>query len=256
MLNGKNVNYSMDIESVHITSLTYMSDTCLKRGSSWSWTAMQEDKKHIEENTVTYLIEANNSYKKPVTFKILSITDKLTDRDNIRKTYKEVVMEDVDGEFGKIICNTNEVRANSSASNKSLKNKMSVEYRKTLTRNQKATQGLNKQVKDLTKDLNEAKAVNRIHQQQATRKYAELHEQYTEQTKRADKAENQLVVANNKLEVLEQKLDEVQNNYINKLSTEDYVKIGRLYAKAILHRQSDEKFKKECDNYLATRNQK
>lgn len=256
MLNGKNVNYSMDIESVHITSLTYMSDTCLKRGLSWSWTAMQEDKKHIEENTVTYLIEANNSYKKPVTFKILSITDKLTDRDNIRKTYKEVVMEDVDGEFGKIICNTNEVRANSIASNKSLKNKMSVEYRKTLNRNQKATQGLNKQVKDLTKDLNEAKAFDRIHQQQATRKYAELHEQYTEQTKRADKAENQLVVANNKLEVLEQKLDEVQNNYINKLSTEDYVKICRLYAKAILHRQSDEKFKKECDNYLATRNQK
>ena len=130
----------MNIEDVKVNNMVLVKHTCLTRNETWKWSSMQADKKSIKENTVTYLIEANNSYKKEVTFRFISITDKITNLNDVRKTYKEVVMEDIDGEFGKIICTTNEVRN----ATQSLKNKLTNEYRKTLRKIEKANDNIDK----------------------------------------------------------------------------------------------------------------
>lgn len=157
MLNVKNVNYSMDIEKVHINFLTYERDTLLKRGNQISWSSIKEDKKHVGDNTITYLAEVNNGYKKEVTFKLVQVTTKLTNDDNVRRQYTEVVMEDIDGEFGKIICNTNDVKK----ATKTLKNKMSVEYRKTLEKRAKDTKELKNENELLNKRINEKEQIER-----------------------------------------------------------------------------------------------
>ena len=157
MLNIKNVNYGMDIEKVHINFLTYERDTLLKRGNQISWSSIKEDKKHVGDNTITYLAEVNNGYKKEVTFKLVQVTTKLTNDDNVRRQYTEVVMEDIDGEFGKIICNTNDVKK----ATKTLKNKMSVEYRKTLEKRVKDTKELKNENELLNKRINEKEQIER-----------------------------------------------------------------------------------------------
>lgn len=157
MLNIKNVNYGMDIEKVHINFLTYERDTLLKRGNQISWSSIKEDKKHVGDNTITYLAEVNNGYKKEVTFKLVQVTTKLTNDDNVRRQYTEIVMEDIDGEFGKIICNTNDVKK----ATKTLKNKMSVEYRKTLEKRAKDTKELKNENELLNKRINEKEQIER-----------------------------------------------------------------------------------------------
>ena len=157
MLNIKNVNYGMDIEKVHINFLTYERDTLLKRGNQISWSSIKEDKKHVGDNTITYLAEVNNGYKKEVTFKLVQVTTKLTNDDNVRRQYTEVVMEDIDGEFGKIICNTNDVKK----ATKTLKNKMSVEYRRTLEKRVKDTKELKNENELLNKRINEKEQIER-----------------------------------------------------------------------------------------------
>lgn len=146
----------INIEDVKVNNVALVKHTCLTRNETWKWSSMQADKKSIKENTVTYLIEVNNSYKKEVTFRFISITDKITDLNDIRKTYKEVVMEDIDGEFGKIICTTNEVRN----ATQSLKNKLTNEYRKTLKKIEKETKSLREQNEKLNNGLNEQKTIN------------------------------------------------------------------------------------------------
>ena len=157
MLNVKNVNYGMDIEKVHINFLTYERDTLLKRGNQISWSSIKEDKKHVGDNTITYLVEVNNGYKKEVTFKLVQVTTKLTNDDNVRRQYTEVVMEDIDGEFGKVICNTNEVKKATT----SLKNKMSAEYRKTLEKRAKDTKELKNENDLLNKRINEKEQIEK-----------------------------------------------------------------------------------------------
>ena len=157
MLNVKNVNYGIDIEKVHINFLTYERDTLLKRGNQISWSSIKEDKKHVGDNTITYLAEVNNGYKKEVTFKLVQVTTKLTNDDNVRRQYTEVVMEDIDGEFGKIICNTNDVKK----ATKTLKNKMSAEYRKTLEKRVKDTKELKNENELLNKRINEKEQIER-----------------------------------------------------------------------------------------------
>ena len=157
MLNVKNVNYGMDIEKVHINFLTYERDTLLKRGNQISWSSIKEDKKHVGDNTITYLVEVNNGYKKEVTFKLVQVTTKLTNDDNVRRQYTEVVMEDIDGEFGKVICNTNEVKKATA----SLKNKMSAEYRKTLKKRAKDTKELKSENDLLNKRIDEKEQIEK-----------------------------------------------------------------------------------------------
>ena len=157
MLNVKNVNYGMDIEKVHINFLTYERDTLLKRGNQISWSSIKEDKKHVGDNTITYLVEVNNGYKKEVTFKLVQVTTKLTNDDNVRRQYTEVVMEDIDGEFGKVICNTNEVKKATT----SLKNKMSAEYRKTLKKRAKDTKELKSENDLLNKRIDEKEQIEK-----------------------------------------------------------------------------------------------
>ena len=152
-----NVNYGMDIEKVHINFLTYERDTLLKRGNQISWSSIKEDKKHVGDNTITYLVEVNNGYKKEVTFKLVQVTTKLTNDDNVRRQYTEVVMEDIDGEFGKVICNTNEVKKATT----SLKNKMSAEYRKTLKKRAKDTKELKSENDLLNKRISEKEQIER-----------------------------------------------------------------------------------------------
>ena len=157
MLNVKNVNYGMDIEKVHINFLTYERDTLLKRGNQISWSSIKEDKKHVGDNTITYLAEVNNGYKKEITFKLVQVTTKLTNDDNVRRQYTEVVMEDIDGEFGKVICNTNEVKKATT----SLKNKMSAEYRKTLKKRAKDTKELKSENDLLNKRIDEKEQIEK-----------------------------------------------------------------------------------------------
>ena len=157
MLNVKNVNYGIDIEKVYINFLTYERDTLLKRGNQISWSSIKEDKKHVGDNTITYLAEVNNGYKKEVTFKLVQVTTKLTNDDNVRRQYTEIVMEDIDGEFGKIICNTNDVKK----ATKTLKNKMSAEYRKTLEKRAKDTKELKGENDLLNKRISEKEQIER-----------------------------------------------------------------------------------------------
>lgn len=157
MLNVKNVNYGMDIEKVHINFLTYERDTLLKRGNQISWSSIKEDKKHVGDNTITYSAEVNNGCKKEVTFKLVQVTTKLTNDDNVRRQYTEVVMEDIDGEFGKVICNTNEVKKATT----SLKNKMSAEYRKTLKKRAKDTKELKSENDLLNKCIDEKEQIEK-----------------------------------------------------------------------------------------------
>ena len=178
----------VNIENVRINALSYVSDTCLTRNGIWKWSSMQEDKKHIQENTVTYLVEVNNGYKKEVTFKFLSITDKITNLNDIRKTYKEVVMEDVDGEFGKVVCTTNDIK---NATN-SLKNKMTIEYKKTLKLVEKTTKKLNQTNKQLTNDLEHEKTMRKRDAKENAQRQVKLTEQLME-------SKNEVMVLTNEL---------------------------------------------------------
>lgn len=152
-----NVKMGIEIEKVKINKITYVSDTCLKRGNRISWSAIQEDKRHIKDNKVTYLVEVNNSYRKEVTFEFCQVTTKLTNNDNIRRQYTEVVMEDIDGEFGKIICTTSDVKNATTT----LKNKMTVEYRKTLEKRAKDTKELKNENELLNKRINEKEQIEK-----------------------------------------------------------------------------------------------
>ena len=75
----------------------------------------------------------------------------------MRRQYTEVVMEDIDGEFGKIICNTNDVKK----ATKTLKNKMSAEYRKTLEKRAKDTKELKNENDLLNKRINEKEQIEK-----------------------------------------------------------------------------------------------
>ena len=89
-----------------------------------------------------------------MTFRFLSITKKVIRNDGEKHEYFEVLMEDVNNEFGKIACRAGEIR-----NTKSLKNKLTNEYRKTLTIKNNATKDLKKDKERLIKDLDEQKAI-------------------------------------------------------------------------------------------------
>lgn len=157
MKNVKKVNYGMNIDDIHIVFLTYLRDTLLKRGNQISWSSIKEDKKHVSDNTITYLTKVNNGYEKEVTFKLVQVTTKLTNDNDIRRQYTEIVMEDIDGEFGKIICSTNDVKN----ATKTLKNKMSAEYRKTLEKRIKDTKELKNENDLLNIRINEKEQIEK-----------------------------------------------------------------------------------------------
>ena len=144
----------MNIENVRVNSVVLVGNTCSKHGNSFGWEKMMANKKTITDNTVTYNIEVNNGFKDNVTFRFLNITKKVIKKDGERHEYFEVLMEDVDNEFGKIACRASEIR-----NTKSLKNKLTNEYRRTLTIKNDATKDLKKDKEQLTKDLDEQKAI-------------------------------------------------------------------------------------------------
>ena len=240
MLNVKNVNYGMDIEKVHINFLTYERDTLLKRGNQISWSSIKEDKKHVGDNTITYLVEVNNGYKKEVTFKLVQVTTKLTNDDNVRRQYTEVVMEDIDGEFGKIICNTNDVKK----ATKTLKNKMSAEYRKTLEKRAKDTKELKNENDLLNKRINEKEQIEKTLKNDKAKAELEstllradkillegqvedLGEQVQNQLMVIEKQKNEITTLNKKIEFL----DRTHKN-INKMAARILVrKIVTMYNK-------------------------
>lgn len=233
MLNVKNVNYGMDIEKVHINFLIYERDTLLKRGNQISWSSIKEDKKHVGDNTITYLVEVNNGYKKEVTFKLVQVTTKLTNDDNVRRQYTEVVMEDIDGEFGKIICNTNDVKK----ATKTLKNKMSAEYRKTLEKRAKDTKELKSENDLLNKRINEKEQIEKKLRASNAQDKLEisllrgdkvlLERQVENQLMVIEKQKNEITTLNKKIEFL----DRTHKN-INKMAARILVrKIVTMYNK-------------------------
>ena len=242
MLNGKNVNYGMDIEKVHINFLTYERDTLLKRGNQISWSSIKEDKKHVGDNTITYLVEVNNGYKKEVTFKLVQVTTKLTNDDNVRRQYTEIVMEDIDGEFGKIICNTNDVKK----ATKTLKNKMSAEYRKTLEKRAKDTKELKNENDLLNKRINEKEQIEKTLKNDKAKAELEstllradkillegqvedLGEQVENQLMVIEKQKNEIVELNKTIDILK---DVKKGKRLNKMVTRALVrKIVTMYNK-------------------------
>ena len=149
----------MNIEDVKVVEVEYVTDTCSKRKGQFSWEEMMSCSKTMGENTVIIRIKVNNGYeKKRVTFKFLNITKKLTYKDGRQHEYFSVEIEDVDGEFGKLTCTTSEVRVTEYAV-KTLKNKLTNEYRKTLKIRENATKNLKEENKQLKKDYNEQKAI-------------------------------------------------------------------------------------------------
>lgn len=144
----------VNIEDVKVNSVILIRNTCSKHGNSFGWEKMMSNKKTITDNTVTYSIEVNNGFKDNVTFRFLAITKKIIKSDGEKHEYFEVLMEDINNEFGKIACRASEIR-----NTKSLKNKLTNEYRKTLTIKNNATKDLKKDKEQLTKDLDEQKAI-------------------------------------------------------------------------------------------------
>ena len=233
MLNGKNVNYGMDIEKVHINFLTYERDTLLKRGNQISWSSIKEDKKHVGDNTITYLVEVNNGYKKEVTFKLVQVTTKLTNDDNVRRQYTEVVMEDIDGEFGKVICNTNEVKKATT----SLKNKMSAEYRKTLKKRAKDTKELKSENDLLNKCIDEKEQIEKKLRASNAQDKLEISLLRGDKVLLEGKIENQLMVIEkqkNEITTLNKKIEFLDRTHknINKMAARILVrKIVTMYNK-------------------------
>ncbi len=155
----KNVNMNMKVENVRIVEFYYVNDTCLKRGGKWSWSDMMENKVAMKngENKVTYHVKVNNGYEKNVTFKIVQITTKATNVNDPSKNvryYTEVVMEDVEAVFGKIVCSPNDVRN----ANTTLKNKITDEYRKTYAQIKQATDELKRDNANYEKTINDQQA--------------------------------------------------------------------------------------------------
>ena len=233
MLNVKNVNYGMDIEKVHINFLTYERDTLLKRGNQISWSSIKEDKKHVGDNTITYLVEVNNGYKKEVTFKLVQVTTKLTNDDNVRRQYTEVVMEDIDGEFGKVICNTNEVKKATT----SLKNKMSAEYRKTLKKRAKDTKELKSENDLLNKCIDEKEQIEKKLRASNAQDKLEISLLRGDKVLLEGKVENQLMVIEkqkNEITTLNKKIEFLDRTHknINKMAARILVrKIVTMYNK-------------------------
>ena len=228
-----NVNYGMDIEKVHINFLTYERDTLLKRGNQISWSSIKEDKKHVGDNTITYLAEVNNGYKKEVTFKLVQVTTKLTNDDNVRRQYTEIVMEDIDGEFGKIICNTNDVKK----ATKTLKNKMSAEYRKTLEKRTKDTKELKNENELLNKRINEKEQIERKLREHNAQDKLEISLLRGDKILLEGKVENQLMIIEqqkNEITTLNKKIEFLDRTHksINKMAARILVrKIVTMYNK-------------------------
>ena len=137
----KNVNMGMKVENLRVVEFYYVNDTCLKRGGNWAWSDMMENKTAMKngENKIIYHVKVNNGYEKNVVFKIAQITIKATNVNDPSKNirhYTEVVIEDIDGIFGKIICSPNDIRN----ANNTLKNKLTDEYRKTYAQLKQATE--------------------------------------------------------------------------------------------------------------------
>ena len=99
----KNVK-NMCVEDVRVVSVVKISDSLMKRGNVVAWQEMMRNKRDMALNTVTYSIKVNNRYEKNVKFVFNAITQKTTDATDPRKVYYSIEIEDVDGEFGKIIC--------------------------------------------------------------------------------------------------------------------------------------------------------
>ena len=230
-----NVKMGMEIEDVKINKITYVSDTCLKRGNRISWSAIQEDRRHIKDNKVTYLVEVNNSYRKEVTFEFCQVTTKLTNNDNIRRQYTEVVMEDVDGEFGKIICTTSDVKNATTT----LKNKMTVEYRKTLEKRAKDTKELKNENELLTKRINEKEEIEKKLRACNAQDKIEISLLKGDKVLLEGKVENQLMVIEeqkNEIATLKQEIRNQKNvkvlKGLSKLTRRNLFKlIGMLYSK-------------------------
>lgn len=210
----------MNIEDVKVNSVVLVGNTCSKHGNSFGWEKMMSNKKTITDNTVTYSIEVNNGFKDNVTFRFLAITKKIIKSDGEKHEYFEVLMEDINNEFGKIACRASEIR-----NTKSLKNKLTNEYRKTLTIKNNATKDLKKHNEKISNELHEQKTINeklsRINYVLNTEK-ATLENKY-EDTKdelcyTQDKLNNALVVIkekDNEIAILNEKIDGLNQSLFN-----------------------------------------
>ena len=255
---------NMNSENVKVNDvelLSSASDVLRRKGGNIAWDEMMQlDKKTIQNNIFVFHIEANNSFKENVSFKVNKVEERVVrNKDKQRNNYYKVVeIEDITGRFGKHTLRTSEITSVTTTS--SFKNKLTEEYRKTLRNTERYTKELKTENKKLNKDLDEAKKIDLLHQQQAIRKQAELNEKFNNERQRADKeeeradrAENEVMVVKNELTVTKQKLDEALKYSIKELTINDFVAIGKLYMKKTLKMKTDEEFGKAVIEYFETK---
>lgn len=224
----KNVK-NMCVEDVRVVSVVKISDSLMKRGNVVAWQEMMRNKRDMALNTVTYSIKVNNRYEKNVKFVFNAITQKTTDATDPRKVYYSIEIEDVDGEFGKIICTTDEIR-----NPNGLKNKLTTEYRKTLIRREKETQALKNENKKLHKDIEEKQAIinykDKKHQDEINEIQGKMAQQQIEFTNEMDdtiKKYNIIIKdKDNELALIKKENEELKNNRKGSTVFEGFKNVG------------------------------
>lgn len=237
---------NMNIEDVKVNSVVLVGNTCSKHGNSFGWEKMMSNKKIITDNTVTYNIEVNNGFKDNVTFRFLAITKKIIKSDGEKHEYFEVLMEDVNNEFGKIACRANEIR-----NTKSLKNKLTNEYRKTLTIRNNATKDLKKDKEQLIKDLDEQKAIaNKRSIENSILKADKvlLEGQVENQLMVIEQQKNEIATLNkkfNEFESIRTSVDNLEKVKFNDASLEKFLQMAETLANAKVNHDSFKSIMKE-----------
>lgn len=245
---------NMNSENVKVNKvelLTSASDVLRRKGGNIAWDEMMQlDKKTIQNNIFVFHIEANNSFKENVPFKVNKVEERVVrNKDKQRNNYYKVVeIEDITGRFGKHTLRTSEITSATTTS--SFKNKLTEEYRKTLRNTERDTKELKTENKKLNKDLDEAKKIDLIHQQQATRKYAELNEKYV----KSERKNEVLVVDNDKLNkqvvVLEKKVAKMSKASLEGLSDTGWKRLIKIIFKACVTGKTTEQIKEKVFEFL------
>lgn len=245
---------NMNSENVKVNDvelLSSASDVLRRKGGNIAWDEMMQlDKKTIQNNIFVFHIEANNSFKENVPFKVNKVEERVVrNKDKQRNNYYKVVeIEDITGRFGKHTLRTSEITSATTTS--SFKNKLTEEYRKTLRNTERDTKELKTENRKLNKDLDEAKKIDLLHQQQATRKYAELNEKYIE----SERKNEVLVVDNDKLNkqvvVLERKVTKMSKTSLEGLSTLDWKRLIKIILKGSVTGKTTEQIKEKVFEFL------